>query len=440
MNGKSSHTTCCVVGGGPAGVMLGYLLARSGVAVTVLEKHADFFRDFRGDTVHPSTLEVLHELGLLDQFLRLPHQELTSAGGVFGDFAFRAANFGRVSTHCHFVATMPQWDFLNFLSQQGRKYQSFDLRMEHEAVDLVSENGRVRGVLVRTQSGIEEIRADLVIGCDGRHSLTRSAAQLPILEVGVPIDVLWFRISRHDSDPEQVFGNVNYGKVLVLINRGDYFQAALLIEKNSFEQVKQGEMESFRRSISRIAPFLKDRVSELRGWDQVKLLSVQINRLKRWYRPGLLCIGDAAHAMSPVFGVGINLAIQDAVATANLLARPLRDRENVDRLLRKLQRRREFPTRVIQFLQVIAHHGIQYVFRRQGQLRAPWQFRVMVQIPAVQHTMARIVGVGIRPEHVAGAAAGSRSHIALRVPRVVGLIAGAAIGIGVAWFASRRAK
>lgn len=429
MNEKPLHTTCCVVGGGPAGVMLGYLLARAGVRVTVLEKHADFFRDFRGDTVHPSTLDVLYELGLLDKFLALPHQEITSAGGVFGDFRFQAADLKHVPTHCHFVAMMPQWDFLNFLSEQAKKYSTFDLRMEQEAVDLVRQNGRVTGVVVHTPDGTEEIHADLVIGCDGRHSMTRTAGELQVIELGVPIDVLWFRISRHDTDPESVFGNVNYGRVIVLINRGDYFQAAFLIEKKSFDSIKQNGIDAFRQKIARIVPFLHDRVAEVQDWEQVKLLSVQINRLKRWHRPGLLCIGDAAHAMSPVFGVGINLAIQDAVATANLLARPLREGNDTGPLLQKLQQRREFPTRVTQAMQVLAHRGIQRVFRTPGPLHAPWQFKIVVQIPGIQRAIARIVGVGVRPEHVATAR--RSKHPRRKLAKAVGLIAGVAAGIAV---------
>ncbi len=431
MSENSSSATCCIVGGGPAGIMLGYLLARAGIAVTVLEKHADFFRDFRGDTVHPSTLEVLRELGLLEEFLKLPHQELSGAGGVFGDFPFQAASFRSLPTHCHFVAVMPQWDFLNFLSEQAKKYPSFDLRMEHEAIDLLWENGRVGGVMAHTTSGPAEIRADLVIACDGRHSMTRLAAGLPLVEVGVPIDVLWFRISREESDPEQVLGRLNYGRAMVLINRGSYFQTALLIPKNAFEEIREDGLKTFRENIVRIAPFLQDRVGELRDWDQVRLLSVQINRLKRWHRPGLLCIGDAAHAMSPVFGVGINLAIQDAVAAANLLTKSLKRGQNTDALLVKVQRRREWPTRVTQLLQVVAHKGIQRLFRTHGPLHAPWQFKAVVQVPMVRHIMARMVGVGIRPEHVAGTV--PRRRTAIRVSVILATMAGVAAGIAVGY-------
>lgn len=438
MSEKVFQTTCCVVGGGPAGIMLGYLLAKAGVAVTVLEKHKDFFRDFRGDTVHPSTLELLHELGLLEEFLKLPHQEFRSIGGIFGDYPFQAADFSHLPTRCRFVAVMPQWDFLDFLSEHARKYQTFDLRMEHEAVDLIRENGRVKGVLVRTAQGNEEIRADLVIGCDGRHSTTRAAAQLPVHEVGVPIDVLWFRISRRPDDAEHGFGYVNYGRALVLINRGDYFQTALLIRKNSFEQFKSQGIEKLRETVARIAPFLNDRIGELKDWDQVKLLSVQINRLKRWHQPGLLCIGDAAHAMSPVFGVGINLAIQDAVATANLLASALKKREITDGLLENIQRRREFPTRVTQFLQMLAHRGIQHVFERQGPITAPWQFKAVTSIPGLPLVNARIIAVGVRPEHVAGTRRRSQNVNAVRAS--VAILTGLAVGITIAWhgFANKR--
>jgi 2-polyprenyl-6-methoxyphenol hydroxylase-like FAD-dependent oxidoreductase len=422
------ETKCCVVGGGPAGMMLGYLLASAGVPVTVIEKHNDFNRDFRGDTVHPSTLDLMHELGLLEDFLKLPHQELTSIGGMFGDFEFRTADFRYVPARCKFVALMPQWDFLNFLSARARKFPAFDLRMQHEAVDLIrdgSGQGRVTGVLARTPQGTVQIYADLVVGCDGRHAATRQAAHLEPIESGVPIDVLWFRVSRKANDPEQVLGIVNYGKALILISRGDYFQAGLIVRKGSFQDIQAKGLDAFRGAILRLAPYFNDRIHELREWEQVKLLSVQINRLPRWHRPGLLCIGDAAHAMSPAGGVGINLAIQDAVATANLLAAPLREGRVTDALLAGVQRRREFPTRVMQFLQVNAHKGFEYVFQHPGELKAPWQFKVAVRVPGVQHVVARIVGVGIRPEHVrhgklrraasfAGAAAGGAVRILRR--------------------------
>jgi 2-polyprenyl-6-methoxyphenol hydroxylase-like FAD-dependent oxidoreductase len=402
MTNQTLETTCCIAGGGPAGMMLGYLLARAGVRVTVLEKHKDFLRDFRGDTVHPSTLELLHELGLLEGFLRVPHQKLTSTGGVFGDFAFTAADFRHVPTHCKFVALMPQWDFLNFLSGQAKQFPTFTLKMQHEVVDLVRESGRITGVEAMTPEGKVQIRADLVMGCDGRHSTVRDAAQLEVMEFGVPIDVLWFRISRRGNDPDQLLGNINFGRVLILINRGEYFQAGLIIPKDSFEAIKQQGLQAFRETLLRITPYLSDRVEELTGWEQIKLLSVQINRLRTWYRAGLLCIGDAAHAMSPAGGVGINLAIQDGVATANLLAAPLRDGGVTEAWLARVQRRREFPTRVTQRLQVTAHKGFDRVFQSTGPLKAPWQLKLAVRLPGVQRLVARVIGIGVRPEHIAG--------------------------------------
>ncbi len=382
-------------------MMLGYLLARAGVQVTVLEKHRDFFRDFRGDTVHPSTLELFHELGLLEDFLKLPHQELTSVGGVFGDFAFQAANFSHVPVHCKFVALMPQWDFLDFLAGQAKRFPTFDLRMEHEAVDLIRNAEGIIGVEARRSGDTKtEVRADLVVGCDGRHSTIRKAAQLEVVEFGAPIDVLWFRIGRKPNDPEQVLGNVNYGKALVLINRGDYFQAGLIIQKGSFEDLKRHGLDEFRNTIGRIAPYLRDRVLDLQDWEQIKLLTVQINRLPRWHRAGLLCIGDAAHAMSPAGGVGINLAIQDAVAAANLLVNPLRERRVTEALLARVQQRRDFPTRVTQFLQVNAHKAFARIFQNTGEVRAPWQLRVAVTIPGVQRALGRVIGMGVRPEHL----------------------------------------
>ncbi len=431
MPDRTLQTTCCVVGGGPAGVMLGYLLARAGVEVTVLEKHQDFNRDFRGDTVHPSTLELMYELGLLDEFLQVPHQELTSVGGVFGDFAFKAADFSHLPTHCKFVALMPQWDFLDFLSAQARKFPSFQLQMRHECVELIRDGARISGVLARTPDGPVQIRADLVVGCDGRHSTTRQAAGLEVIEYGVPIDVVWFRLSRHSDDPEQLLGNINYGRALILINRGDYFQAGLLIRKGSFEQVQNDGLDRFRQIIRQIAPYLGDRVDELKDWGQIKLLTVQVNRLRQWYRPGLLCIGDAAHAMSPAGGVGINLAIQDAVATANLLADPLREGRITEWWLSQVQQRREFPTRVTQEVQVFAHKGFQKIFQNPGPARAPWQLRAAVQIPGIQRLTARLVGMGARPEHIKGAEKQSKfciKNVAVAVGVAMG-VAAFAVGL-----------
>ncbi len=403
MNDPNS-TQCCIVGGGPAGIMLGYLLARAGVPVTVLEKHADFFRDFRGDTVHPSTLQVLYELGLLDEFLKIRHQQIKTVRGVFGDFVFRAADFSHLPTHCKFVALMPQWDFLNFLSGKAAEFPHFQLRMEHEAVDLVRDDGGIRGVQVKTPNGELTIRSQVVIGCDGRHSAIRQAALLEVIERGVPIDVLWFRISRRADDPQQLFGNINYGRALVLIDRGDYFQAGLIIQKGSFDEIKAAGIESFREIVRRIAPYLGDRTDELKVWEQIKLLSVQINRLRRWYRTGLLCIGDAAHAMSPAGGVGINLAIQDAVATARILSGPLQRGHISDADLAAVQRRRELPTLVTQQMQVFAHRRFAQIFKNTGPAKAPWQLRLAVQIPGIQRLTGRAIGIGARPEHVDNAA------------------------------------
>ena len=393
-------TGCCIAGGGPAGMMLGYLLARAGVQVTVLEKHNDFFRDFRGDTVHPSTLEVMYELGILEDFLKLPHQEFPSVGGVFGDFAFEAASFRHLPTHCKFIALMPQWDFLNFVSQQGKKFPQFQLRMRNEVLDLVYDEGRVTGVNVRTPEGMEEVQANLVIACDGRSSTVRQAARMEVREFGVPIDVLWFHLDRHPNEPEHSLGNVNYGKALVLINRSDYFQAGFIIQKGAFDEIKRRGMDAFRQSIAQVAPFLGDRVGKLQDWDQIKLLTVQINRLSQWYRPGLLCIGDAAHAMSPAGGVGINLAIQDAVATANLLAHPLREGRVTEGVLAKVQERREFPARATQWVQANVHRQFQRIFRNPGPVRAPWQLKLAVRLPGFQSLLGRAVGLGVRPEHV----------------------------------------
>ena len=395
------RTTCCIVGGGPAGVMLGYLLARAGVDVTVLEKHKDFNRDFRGDTVHPSTLQLMKQLGLLAEFLQQPHQNVEHVRMIFGGQTFEMASLCNLNIDTPFVVLMPQWDFLNFLTAKARPYPEFHILMEHEATDLLIRDDRVAGVVAKSPGGPKQIEARLVIACDGRHSLMRQRAGLPLKDHGVPIDVLWFHISRPPNDPvEQVMGNVNYGKMLILIDRGGYFQAGLVIRKDSFADVQQQGIDAFRKSLVQLVPELADRVHEIRNWDQVKLLSVQINRLVQWSRPGLLCIGDAAHAMSPVFGVGINLAVQDAVATANILAPPLRKGENPDPILQQVQQRREYPASGTQRMQVIVHKGLSWVFRQHGPMEPPLLIQLMTRIPGMQTRVARTVGMGLRPEHI----------------------------------------
>ena len=427
-------TTCCVVGGGPAGMMLGYLLARAGVRVTVLEKHNDFFRDFRGDTVHPSTLELLRELGLLEEFLKLPHQKVTAVKGRFGDFAFQAADFRHVPARCKFTALMPQWDFLNFLAEKAKKFEAFDLRMQHEAFDLVRDGESIAGVMARGPDGSAiQIRAGLVVGCDGRASTTRKAAGLELMEFGVPIDVLWFRISRKPDDPEEVFGSINYGRGLILIDRKDYFQAGMIVPKGSLEEIRREGLDAFRQSIVKIAPYLDGRVAELEDWNQIKLLTVQINRLRRWYRPGLLCIGDAAHAMSPAGGVGINLAIQDAVAAANLLARPLQQNRVPETALAAVQQRREFPARVTQAVQVKLHQTFAQVFQNRGELHAPLALKIAVRIPGLRRVLGYTVGIGVRPEHVSGV---KRKNTKKRAALAVAI--GAALGTALVLLSARR--
>jgi 2-polyprenyl-6-methoxyphenol hydroxylase-like FAD-dependent oxidoreductase len=398
-------------------MMLGYLLARAGVPVIVLEKHADFFRDFRGDTVHCSTLEIFRELGLLEELLKLPHQELTSASAIFGGVRLRAADFTRVPAHTKFIALMPQWDFLDFLAAQARQYAGFDLRMQHEAVGLVWDAGRVAGVEVRRDDGhTVEIRADLVVACDGRSSTLREAARMEVEEFGVPIDVLWFRLRRRVNDPEQLLGNINYGKLLILLNRGEYFQAGLIIPKGAFDTLKQRGIGAFRQSLLEVAPFLRERVLEITDWEQVKPLTVKINRVREWHRPGLLLIGDAAHAMSPAWGVGINLAIQDAVAAARLLGLPLLERRVTEDVLLQVQRRREFPVRVTQWFQIKAHDGMSVLFQNPGPFQAPWQLRLALAIPGVQRLIGRMVGMGIRPEHIEPELIKQPKKVAKRAP------------------------
>jgi 2-polyprenyl-6-methoxyphenol hydroxylase-like FAD-dependent oxidoreductase len=394
-------TQCCIAGGGPAGMMLGFLLARSGVDVVVLEKHADFFRDFRGDTVHPSTLELVCELGLIDEFLKLPHQKVETLTGQVGAEHLKMVDFRYVPTRCKFIALMPQWDFLNFLAQQGTRYKTFDLRMSAEATDLIEEDGRIVGLHAKTPDGKLTIRAQLVVGCDGRHSTVREKAGLESDDYGAPMDVLWFRMSRKQSDNTDTFGHIEAGKLMVMLDRGDYWQCAYVIPKGGIEQVKSEGLETFRKRVVEMSPFLADRVGELESWDDVKLLSVTVDRLRKWWRPGLICIGDAAHAMSPIGGVGINMAVQDAVAAANRLASPLRSSKLRDDDLRAIQDRRTLPVRFTQWLQLtIQRRIIGRVLESQRRPKPPLFFKLFGIFPALRCIPAWLIGIGIRPEHV----------------------------------------
>ena len=402
MNGSEKlQTRCVIVGGGPAGMMAGYLLARAGVPVAVLEKHADFNRDFRGDTIHPSTLELMHELGLLDEFLKQPHQELQELRAVVNGRAVPVADFTKLPTRCKFIAFMPQWDFLNFLSSHAKRFPTFQLRMETEVVDLLMEGSRVTGVRAKTPQGELEVHADLVIGADGRHSTTQTHAGLKQLQFGVPIDVLWMRIPKKQGDPKQTFGFFQHGKLLVLLDRDDYWQCGFVIPKGGFDKIKARGLSEFQLQIVSFAGFLCDRVAELDNWSKIKLLTVQVNRLRDWCCEGLLCIGDSAHAMSPAGGVGINLAIQDAVATANLLAEELRSGPVRVDDLRKVQARREWPTRLIQGMQIFIHRRV-VTGRMSGgkQASLPFVLRLLKWFPILRQLPARFIGLGPRPEHV----------------------------------------
>jgi len=395
------RTTCCIAGGGPAGMMLGFLLARAGLEVVVLEKHGDFLRDFRGDTIHPSTLEVIYELGLIEEFLKRPHQEIREFAGQIGDEMVPLADLTHLPTHCKFLGFMPQWDFLDFVADKARPYPAFKLMMQAEVVDLIEKGNTIAGVKARTPEGDLEIYAELTVGCDGRKSIVRERAGLEVESLGAPIDVLWFRVSRQATDPGQVLGRFVTTKIMVMLNRDEYWQCAFVIPKGAAEKIRQRGLEAFREDIVSITPFLKDRVHELQDWDQVKLLTVLVDRLRKWYRPGLLCIGDAAHAMSPVGGVGINLAIQDAVATANILAHPLSENYVSLSHLQKVQWRREFPTKVTQWGQVqVQERILKQVLGSSQKVRVPWFLRLFKKFPVLRRIPARLIGIGVRPEHV----------------------------------------
>jgi 2-polyprenyl-6-methoxyphenol hydroxylase-like FAD-dependent oxidoreductase len=398
---ESVTTGCCIAGGGPAGMMLGYLLARAGVQVMVLEKHADFLRDFRGDTIHPSTLEIMSELGLLDKFLQRPHQEVRQLTGLIGDDRVMIADFSHLPTRCHFIVFMPQWDFLDFLADEARRYPNFELRMQAEVTDLIEQGGTVTGVKAKVPEGTLEVEAHLVVGADGRHSAVRDLAGLDVEDLGAPMDALWMRLSKRPGDPSQALGRIQAGRLFVMLDRGDYWQCAFVIPKGGFNELRRRGLPAFRAAIVELNPALADRVRELSSWDDVKLLTVRVDRLRRWYKPGVLCIGDAAHAMSPVGGVGINLAVQDAVAAANILAAPLRQGPVPVGLLAKVQRRREWPTRMMQAVQIfIQTRIIKPVLALQTKPRAPLVVKLLNRFPYLRRFPARLIGMGFRPEHV----------------------------------------
>ncbi|MFZ1080168.1 MAG: FAD-dependent oxidoreductase [Methylovirgula sp.] len=395
------QTTCCIVGGGPAGMMLGFLLARAGIETIVLEKHADFLRDFRGDTIHPSTLQAMDDLGLLEEFLALPHQEARQLSAVVGDETITIADFSHLPTRAKFIALMPQWDFLNFLASKAKLYPSFRLMMQAE-VDGLIEEGVVRGATAKTPEGPLAVRADLTVGADGRHSIVRAKAGFTPLNIGAPMDVLWFRLSRKAGDSSETFGRAEAGQMLVLINRGDHWQCGYVIPKGGFDALTRQDVAVLRQQLAALVPFLADRVAEIKSWDDVKLLTVAVDRLPLWHKPGLLCIGDAAHAMSPIGGVGVNVAIQDAIAAANILAPALRSGKPVsDALLGAVQKRREPAVKLTQAMQVfIQNRAITNVLRGTGKIRAPWIVRLFNYVPWLRRWPARFVGLGFRMERV----------------------------------------
>ncbi|QQO11891.1 FAD-dependent oxidoreductase [Bradyrhizobium diazoefficiens] len=404
---RTTKVRCCIVGGGPAGMMLGYLLGRAGIDLVVLEKHADFFRDFRGDTVHPSTLQVMDELGLIDDFLKLPHQRLQKMDGLLGGTKVRIADLSRLDAKYPFIAFMPQWDFLNFLREAGKRFPSLKVMMNTEAVDLIRRGETIAGVRANTPDGPIDIEADLTIACDGRHSLVRERAGLEVEEIGAPMDVLWFRVGRRADETESLFARLEPGKMMVTFDRGDYWQCAYVIAKGQYEAVKARGLQALLDDVVRMAPVLRSGIAEVKSFDDVKLLTVAINRLTRWTRPGLLLIGDAAHAMSPVGGVGVNLAVQDAVATANLLADKLQHGCPLENELDAVRRRREFPVKMTQRMQVIVQNHVVSAALQGGDqpLKVPLILRLISAVPWLQGIPARFVAVGVRPEHVQSKAA-----------------------------------
>lgn len=397
---RSLAVQCCIVGGGPAGMMLGYLLGRAGVRTAVLEKHADFFRDFRGDTVHPSTMQLMKELGLLEGFLKVPHQRITQLQGVFGTTPVRIADMSRLNTACPFVALMPQWDFLNFLATKSTQFPNLQIMKSTEAIELIREGERVDGVVATAPDGKLHISADLVVACDGRHSILREQAGLKVEDIGAPIDVLWFRVGKSKADRDGVFARLQHGQMMVTLDRDEYWQCAYVIAKGKIDEIKARSLDAFRSSVVSMAPGLRAHIDDVKSWDDVKLLTVKIDRLTRWALPGLLCIGDAAHAMSPVGGVGVNLAVQDAVAAANILFDKFGNGGPSLDDLEKVQRRRLFPARMTQAMQTVIQDKIINRALSGGNLKPPFVIRLINRIPWLQGLTARLLGIGIRPEHI----------------------------------------
>jgi 2-polyprenyl-6-methoxyphenol hydroxylase-like FAD-dependent oxidoreductase len=390
-----------IAGGGPAGMMTALLLARAGVDVLVLEKHEDFLRDFRGDTIHPSTLELMVELGLIDKFLAETHTEVRSISVEIGKESFVVGDFTHLPTHCRFLALMPQWEFLNFLLREAERYAGFRLMMRTEVIELLAKGGRIVGVLAKTPEGMVEVQSKLVIGADGRNSVVRQKANLKVRDIGAPFDVLWLRLPRAASDPAEPVARFQGGDFFIMLCRGDYWQCAFVIPKGAFATMKAEGITGFRARLRTVAGFARDRVGSIQNFDDVKLLTVKVDRLEKWARRGLLCIGDAAHAMSPVGGVGINLAIQDAVATANILAPVFRKRRPRLSDLEKVQRRRSWPTRAVQWFQVRVQNNVLAPNLRARQTpRPPLILHLLKRWPWLRRWPARFIGIGVRPEHV----------------------------------------
>jgi 2-polyprenyl-6-methoxyphenol hydroxylase-like FAD-dependent oxidoreductase len=399
---RKAWCQCCIAGGGPAGMMLGFLLARAGLDVIVLEKHADFFRDFRGDTIHPSTLALFDQLGLLAHFLELPHQTFHELRMAFGSWEICLADFRHLPIPCKFIALMPQWDFLNFLAEQARAYPTFSLHMATEAASLIEEQGRIVGVRARSDEGDLEIYASLCVAADGRHSTLRERAGMQVRDLGAPMDVLWFKLARRPDRAEEALARFGPGEILVTINRGSYWQCGYVIPKGGYEALRARGLEAFRERLANLVPGLAGEVSALTAWDEISMLTVKVDRLERWWRSGLLCIGDAAHAMSPVAGVGVNLAVQDAVAAANVIAEPLLDGALRDEHLQRIQRRRQWPAAVTQRLQLLVQNRvIAEALKGQSEVTPPLAFRLIDRLPLLRRIPARLIGLGVRPEHVA---------------------------------------